>query len=182
MHTRAQKRSAAAAFLACSSEGVAPASQDQCQGETRSKEFRNESVEIQVLDTGMVLILSWRFCFFFLNIWKDADALRSSPLKCPFAEGKSFVQVPLSPRHLVTLKEWEKRKEFVNFGQADHGLHQRSYFSAGRLYMLIFHSAADILQELHLVAKTYADEVMEELYSQWLRFPELRRFFKDDVK
>jgi rsbT co-antagonist protein RsbR len=61
---------------------------------------------------------------------------------------------------MITLAEWEHRKQFVGFTRQDE----------------------DILLELHLIARTYADEVMEELYSRWLRFDEVRRFFPDPIK
>jgi hypothetical protein len=57
----------------------------------------------------------------------------------------------------ITLDEWERRKRFVGFGPADEM----------------------VLTELHLVAKTYADQVMDELYARWLQFDELREFFKE---
>lgn len=53
--------------------------------------------------------------------------------------------------------DWEERKAFVGFSGQD----------------------AEILGELHLVARTYADEVMEALYGRWLAYPELRTFFSD---
>ena len=56
----------------------------------------------------------------------------------------------------ISLDEWEKRKRFVGFGPEDEL----------------------VLSELHLVAKTYAEEVMDELYSRWLKFDELREFFE----
>jgi hypothetical protein len=56
----------------------------------------------------------------------------------------------------ITVDEWEQRKRFVGFGAQDEL----------------------ILTELHLVAKTYADQVMDELYSRWLQFEELRAFFQ----
>lgn len=59
--------------------------------------------------------------------------------------------------NLVSEAEWERRKEFVGFGATDER----------------------ILAELHIVAKTYADDVMEELYSRWLQFEEIRAFFRD---
>lgn len=60
---------------------------------------------------------------------------------------------------LMTLADWEARKAFVRFGADD----------------------ALMLQELHLVARAYAEEVMNELYGRWMRTPELRAFFKDDA-
>lgn len=58
---------------------------------------------------------------------------------------------------LVTPTEWDGRKTFVGFGPGDE----------------------EILAELHLVARAYADEVMDELYARWLRAEEVRRFFAD---
>ena len=55
----------------------------------------------------------------------------------------------------ISLDEWERRKRFIGFGEEDEF----------------------VLSELHLVAKTYADEVMDELYARWLKFDELREFF-----
>jgi len=52
----------------------------------------------------------------------------------------------------ITLNDWERRKEFVGFTKDDE----------------------EILSELHLVARTYADDVMIELYNRWLAFPEIR--------
>ena len=57
----------------------------------------------------------------------------------------------------VSLEEWERRKAFVGFGPDDVAM----------------------LAELHLVAKTYAHEVMTELYERWLEFPTVRAFFDD---
>ncbi len=57
----------------------------------------------------------------------------------------------------ITLDEWEQRKRFVGFGAEDE----------------------HVLTELHLVAKTYADQVMDELYARWLQFDELRTFFEN---
>jgi rsbT co-antagonist protein RsbR len=57
----------------------------------------------------------------------------------------------------ITLDEWEQRKRFVGFGPEDER----------------------VLTELHLVAKTYADQVMDELYTRWLQFEELRIFFRE---
>jgi len=56
----------------------------------------------------------------------------------------------------ITPEEWERRKRFVGFGPDDEL----------------------VLSELHLVAKTYADQVMDELYTRWLQFDELREFFQ----
>ncbi|HEX8698722.1 MAG TPA: protoglobin domain-containing protein [Myxococcaceae bacterium] len=57
----------------------------------------------------------------------------------------------------ISLDEWERRKRFVGFGDEDEL----------------------VLSELHLVAKTYADQVMDELYARWLQFDELREFFSE---
>jgi rsbT co-antagonist protein RsbR len=58
---------------------------------------------------------------------------------------------------IISLAEWEQRKQFVGFGASDEL----------------------VLGELHLVARAYADQVMEELYSRWLQFEELRAFFRE---
>lgn len=60
--------------------------------------------------------------------------------------------------NVVSEQAWEHRKAFVGFGALDEA----------------------ILRELRPVSLQYADEVMEELYARWLRFPELKRFFPDD--
>ncbi|MFO0601522.1 MAG: protoglobin domain-containing protein [Polyangiales bacterium] len=60
----------------------------------------------------------------------------------------------------VSTDDWERRKTFVGFGPDDEA----------------------ILAELHIVAKTYADQVMEELYERWLRFPQVRAFFDDPAR
>jgi rsbT co-antagonist protein RsbR len=57
----------------------------------------------------------------------------------------------------VTIREWEQRKEFVDFTDED----------------------AQLLQELSPIAEAYADEVVEGLYRQFLRFEETRAFFPD---
>ena len=59
---------------------------------------------------------------------------------------------------IVNEEEWERRKLFVGFGQNDR----------------------EILQELHLFANAYADEIMDELYHRWLQMFELVRFFPDN--
>jgi hypothetical protein len=56
---------------------------------------------------------------------------------------------------MMTLTEWEARKAFVGFGPKDE----------------------EVLVELHLVARTYADQVMDDLYARWLQVPELRAHF-----
>lgn len=61
---------------------------------------------------------------------------------------------------LISLDDWERRKAFVGFDASDEA----------------------ILAELHLVAVTYADQVMEELYSRWLQFPEVQVFFQDPAR
>jgi len=57
----------------------------------------------------------------------------------------------------ITLAEWEQRKRFVGFTAGDE----------------------QILEELHLVARTYAAEVMESLYERWLQTPELAAHFQE---
>ncbi len=59
----------------------------------------------------------------------------------------------------VTEAEWEERKTFVRFDENDQA----------------------ILSELHLFARSYADEIMEELYRRWLQIDELKAFFTDDA-
>ena len=58
---------------------------------------------------------------------------------------------------VVTMAEWELRKKFVEFTDED----------------------AQLLRELGPVATTYADEVVEGLYSKFLQFAETRNFFPD---
>jgi rsbT co-antagonist protein RsbR len=55
----------------------------------------------------------------------------------------------------VTVREWERRKEFVGFTDED----------------------ARLLWDLAPVAEAYADEVVEGLYHQFLRFEETKTFF-----
>ncbi len=62
-----------------------------------------------------------------------------------------------NPGVIVTAAEWERRKQFVGFSEKDEA----------------------ILRELHIIARTYADQVMEELYAHWLKFEELKSFFPD---
>jgi rsbT co-antagonist protein RsbR len=69
----------------------------------------------------------------------------------------SVTKLSTTDETIVSLEEWEERKAFVGFGAEDE----------------------QILAELHLVAKTYADDVMDELYARWLRFPHVRGFFLD---
>jgi len=66
---------------------------------------------------------------------------------------------PDSLRELVSEDAWEQRKAFVGFGPSD----------------------VAILRELRPASLQYADEVMDELYARWLQFPQLRRFFADDL-
>jgi len=58
---------------------------------------------------------------------------------------------------VVTVREWEQRKEFVGFTDED----------------------ARLLRELGPIAEGYADEVVEGLYKQFLQFEETRAFFPD---
>ncbi len=62
------------------------------------------------------------------------------------------------PQAVVTLTEWEQRKQFVGFTDED----------------------AQLLQELGPVAELYVDEVVEGLYRQFLSFGETRGFFPDE--
>ncbi|MBI3652376.1 MAG: hypothetical protein HY231_15245 [Acidobacteria bacterium] len=59
----------------------------------------------------------------------------------------------------ITPSEWEERKQFVGFGVQDQM----------------------ILRELHLVARSYADEIMDELYRRWLQQDELKKYFPDEA-
>lgn len=68
-------------------------------------------------------------------------------------------QHPVSPGTELTPEHWERRKLLVGFGREDEAA----------------------LRRLHLVARTYSDRVMEDLYARWLAFPELRAFFADDA-
>lgn len=61
------------------------------------------------------------------------------------------------PQAIVNEIEWEQRKQFVRFDANDEA----------------------ILRELHLVARLYADEIMDALYQRWLQVDELRAFFTD---
>lgn len=60
---------------------------------------------------------------------------------------------------IVSESDWERRKQFVGFREDDEA----------------------ILRELHLVARQYAGEIIEELYRRWFQFDELNRFFRDDA-
>jgi rsbT co-antagonist protein RsbR len=59
----------------------------------------------------------------------------------------------------VTMLEWEQRKDFVGFTDDD----------------------ALLLRDLSPLSEAYADEVVEELYRQFLRFDETKAFFPDDA-
>lgn len=59
----------------------------------------------------------------------------------------------------VTMQEWERRKEFVGFTDED----------------------VQLLRELRPIAEAYADEVVEGLYRQFLRFEETKAFFPDEA-
>jgi rsbT co-antagonist protein RsbR len=59
----------------------------------------------------------------------------------------------------VTVLEWEQRKEFVGFTDDD----------------------ALLLQDLRPIGQAYVDEVVEELYRQFLRFDETKAFFPDNA-
>jgi rsbT co-antagonist protein RsbR len=60
---------------------------------------------------------------------------------------------------VVTMTQWEQRKKFVSFTDED----------------------AQLLQELGPVADMYVDEVVEDLYRQFLSFDETRAFFPDEA-
>jgi rsbT co-antagonist protein RsbR len=64
-----------------------------------------------------------------------------------------------APTAVVTLQEWEQRKQFVGFTEED----------------------TQLLRELSPVAEIYVDEVVEGLYHQFLQFEETRAFFPDDA-
>lgn len=66
---------------------------------------------------------------------------------------------PLNPETDVSLQEWERRKQFVNFTDED----------------------ARLLRELRPIAETYADEVIEAFYQPFLRFEETKAFFPDEA-
>jgi rsbT co-antagonist protein RsbR len=59
----------------------------------------------------------------------------------------------------VTVLEWEQRKAFVGFNDDD----------------------ALLLRDLRPLSEAYADEVVEELYRQFMRFDETKAFFPDDA-
>src|SRR5262245_59204522 len=59
----------------------------------------------------------------------------------------------------VTVLEWEQRKSFVGFTDDD----------------------ALLLRALSPLSEAHADEVVEELYRQFLRFDETKAFFPDDA-
>lgn len=57
----------------------------------------------------------------------------------------------------VTEAEWEQRKAFVRLDEDDQA----------------------VLRELHLLARSYADEIMDALYRRWFQIDELKAFFTD---
>lgn len=57
------------------------------------------------------------------------------------------------------MREWEQRKQFVGFDQTD----------------------AALLMKLRLMAVTYGDAVVEELYRRFFLFPQVKAFFNDDA-
>lgn len=59
----------------------------------------------------------------------------------------------------VSLKDWERRKEFVRFGEAD----------------------AETLRSLASLMEQHAERVLDELYEHFMRFSETRSFFTDDA-
>jgi len=59
----------------------------------------------------------------------------------------------------ITLQDWERRKSFVNFTDAD----------------------AQSLRELRPHAEAYAGEVVDALYVQFLKFEEIRTFLRDEA-
>ena len=59
----------------------------------------------------------------------------------------------------VSLQEWDRRKDFVNFTEAD----------------------AILLKELAPITAEYADRVMDQLYTQILSYSETKKFFPDDA-
>ena len=58
----------------------------------------------------------------------------------------------------ISALEWEVRKEFFGFGKEDE----------------------KILSELQLVARTYADEVIEDLYRWFFQFDDVKAYFPDE--
>ena len=60
----------------------------------------------------------------------------------------------------VSAAEWDSRKAFVGFTDAD----------------------AQLLRELRPVAEAYVDEVVEEFYRRFLSFEETRAFFRDPAR
>ena len=60
---------------------------------------------------------------------------------------------------IITLKEWERRKEFVGFTDED----------------------VQLLMEYNQIAGVHANEVVEKLYQHFLRFEETKAFFRDDM-
>ena len=60
----------------------------------------------------------------------------------------------------ITIDEWRKRKDFVDFTEAD----------------------AKLLKELRPVVKSYVDEIIDILYDKILSFEETKAFFSDEDK
>lgn len=67
--------------------------------------------------------------------------------------------LPPSEHREVSLAEWEERKRFVGFTEED----------------------AKLLPELRLMAVTYGDAIVEELYRRFFLYEELRAFFPDEA-
>jgi len=61
-------------------------------------------------------------------------------------------------RYITAFEDWDTQKEFFGFTVQD----------------------AEYLKQLHPIAISYADEIVEELYNHLLRYEEARRFFKDE--
>lgn len=57
----------------------------------------------------------------------------------------------------VTLKEWERRKDFVGFTKED----------------------VNLLKELRPVAEKFVDKIVDQLYEQFMKFDETKEFFPD---
>ena len=60
---------------------------------------------------------------------------------------------------LITLAEWERRKEFAGFTEED----------------------AQLLSAMHGRAEQYVDQVIDELYTQFFAFDETRSLFEDEA-
>ena len=63
-----------------------------------------------------------------------------------------------SAEGLVTMRDWERRKEFAGFTEED----------------------ARLLREFRPTAETHIDDIVDELYRRFLAFEETRAFFPDD--